>query len=177
MKKCQIDDLNEPFIMQSQFRKLINQKRQMKPYQLHLIFDFLISLLPPGEDVSPIANVVYEYHQNNEKILDINRVVHFIKSITSRGLYRVFFFSTFGQTFLGVIIPGDDLDFYKLLFIKKNIIDEKIDPVYAEISSCIHNRNYRKGFEILANEYESRNIDRRMNLIVNKGIGSFNYAH
>jgi len=152
VKKCQIDDLNEPFIMQSQFRKLINQKRQMKPYQLHLIFDFLISLLPPGEDVSPIANVVYEYHQNNEKILDINRVVYFIKSITSRG----------------VIIPGDDLDFYKLLFIKKNIIDEKIDPVYAEISSCIHNRNYRKGFEILANEYESRNIDRRMNLIVNK---------
>ena len=87
------------------------------------------------------------------------------------------FFLIFGQTSLGVIIPGDDLDFYKLLFIKKNIIDEKIDPVYAEISSCIHNRNYRKGFEILANEYESRNIDRRMNLIVNKGIGSFNYAH
>ena len=99
MKKCQIDDLNEPFIMQSQFRKLINQKRQMKPYQLHLIFDFLISLLPPGEDVSPIANVVYEYHQNNEKILDINRVVYFIKSITSRGLHRVFFFQFLDKHF------------------------------------------------------------------------------
>ena len=73
---------------------------------------------------------------------------------------------------LGAIIPGDALDFYKLLFIKKNIIDETIDPVYAEISSLIQNRNYQKGFEILANEYESRHIDKRMNLIVNKGNGS-----
>ena len=55
---------------------------------------------------------------------------------------------------LGAIIPGDDLDFYKILFIKKNIIDENIDPVYAEISSLIQNRNYQKGFEILANEYD-----------------------
>ena len=58
-----------------------------------------------------------------------------------------------------------------MYFIKNNIIDEKIDPVYAEISSQIQNRNYQKGFQILANEYESRNIDRRMNLIVNKGTG------
>ena len=85
MKKCQIDDLNEAFTMQTHFRMLINQKRKMKPYQLHLIFDFLISLLPPGEDVTPIANVVFEYHQNNEKILDINLVLDFIKSISSRG--------------------------------------------------------------------------------------------
>ena len=71
--------------MQTHFRMLINQKRKMKPYQLHLIFDFLISLLPPGEDVTPIANVVFEYHQNNEKIIDINLVLDFIKSISSRG--------------------------------------------------------------------------------------------
>ena len=45
-KKCQIDDLNEPFRMQSHFRMLINRKLQVKPYQIHLIFDFLISLLP-----------------------------------------------------------------------------------------------------------------------------------
>ena len=45
---------------------------------------------------------------------------------------------------------------------------EKIDPVYAEISSLIQNRNYQKRFEILANEYESRHIDKRMNLTVNK---------
>ena len=56
---------------------------------------------------------------------------------------------------LGAIIPGDALDFYKILFIKKNIIDENIDPVYAEISSFIQNRNYQKGFEILANEYRN----------------------
>ena len=85
VKKCQIDDLNDAFTMQTQFRMMINRKRQMKPYQLHLIFDFLISLLPPGEDVSPIANVVYEYHQNNENKLDINLVLDFIKSISSRG--------------------------------------------------------------------------------------------
>ena len=84
-KKCQIDDLNEPFRMQSHFRMLINRKLQMKPYQLHLIFDFLISLLPPGEDVSPIANVVYEYHQSNENQLDINLVLDFIKSISPKG--------------------------------------------------------------------------------------------
>ena len=85
VKKCQIDDLNEPFTIQTHFRMLINRKRQMKPYQLHLIFDFLISLLPPGEDVSPIANVVYEYHQSNENQHDINLVLDFIKSISSRG--------------------------------------------------------------------------------------------
>ena len=85
VKKCQIDDLNEPFTIQTHFRMLINRKRQMKPYQLHLIFDFLISLLPPGEDVTPIANVVYEYHQRNENQLDINLVLDFIKSISSRG--------------------------------------------------------------------------------------------
>ena len=91
VKKCEINDLNDAFIMQDQFRLLINQKRKMKPYQLHLIFDFLISLLPPGEDISPIANVVYEYHQDNENELPINLVVNFIKSISAKGSNQVRF--------------------------------------------------------------------------------------
>jgi len=102
--------------------------------------------------LGPIASVVYEYYQKNENKLEIYLVRDFIKKIKESG----------------TIIPGEDLDFYKLYFIHKNIIDPDIDPVYSEISSRVQNRNPVSALEILANEYEARNIDKRMNLIVNK---------